>query len=94
VGIAVQLLLGFLQLAAFAGFAWAVLKQARKDIARLDVEKADAKDVNGLGAKARLIEDRASDRYLALVITILLSTNDDERRREVAMMLLNAGLRR
>jgi hypothetical protein len=63
-----------------AGGAWFLVKQMRRDL-------------NGIGAKARLIEDKAADRYIAISFAILLSAPED-KRRAVAQILLNAALRR
>jgi hypothetical protein len=76
-----------------AGGAWTMLRQVRRDVAQLQTEKASAKDLNGIGAKVRTIEDKAADRYLAVVIATNLFV-PDKYKAELARVLLNAGLRR
>ncbi|MGA3295291.1 MAG: hypothetical protein ABSE45_15085 [Candidatus Acidiferrales bacterium] len=63
-----------------AGGAMFLVKQMRRDL-------------NGIGAKARLIEDKAADRYIALSFAILLSAPEG-KRTAIAQILLNAALRR
>jgi hypothetical protein len=63
-----------------AGGAWAALRQTRRDM-------------NGIGTKTRLIEDKAADRYTAISFAILISAPED-KRLAVAQILLNAALRR
>jgi hypothetical protein len=63
-----------------AGVTWAVFTRMRKDL-------------NGMGSKMRGLDERESDRYLAVTIAILIVASDKDRQF-LAGRLLDAGRRK
>jgi hypothetical protein len=89
-----QILVGVIQLAALAGGSYVILKQLRSDVKKLEHEKATKIDLNGMGTRVKMVEERLSDSKLAFAIIALLASKDDKQRLELAQIILNAGLRR
>jgi hypothetical protein len=63
----VQVAIGLLELAFFAGGLYFAIKQMRRDL-------------NGLGLKVRSMQHTEDDRYLAVVVSLLLLSPEKDRQ--------------